>query len=316
MSFRTVFNQDEIEKPINQINYQSKVGLIGSCFVENIGNKFSYFKFQNWQNPYGILFNPKAIEKAIIDVVQQKAYTKKDLLFKNERWLSLHHHSDFSNPDINTTLHKINTGIEKVANDLKETSHLILTLGTAWVYHHITTDQLVANCHKIPQKHFIKRILSVDEIVSSIQNCIRLAKKINPDIQIILTVSPVLHLKDGMIQNSQSKAHLVTAVHKIIAESNAAYFPSYEMLTDDLRDYRFYTSDMMHPNQTAIDYVWRLFTEVWIAADFHPVMERVGQIQKGLQHKAFNPDSEQHKQFLENLKKQKKSLFDHFKITF
>jgi len=316
MIFRTAINTDKIQKPTKHIDYQSKIGLIGSCFVENIGEKLSYYKFQNWVNPYGILFNPKAIEKVLTDIIYQKEYTTKDLFFENERWHSWHHHSDVSNPDAATVLNNINGNIKKVATELKETSHLILTLGTAWVYHHIETDQLVANCHKIPQKHFIKRILSVDEIVESLQNCVQLLQKINPNIQVIVTVSPVRHLKDGMVNNSQSKAHLVTAVHKLVIEKNIAYFPAYEIVIDDLRDYRFYTSDMMHPTQTAIDYVWHLFKEVWIANDSNQVMEQVAQVQKGLQHKAFNPDSIQHKLFLENLKKQEESLSQNHKIIF
>ena len=316
MIFRTTIEPKEIQKPSEYIDYQSKTGLIGSCFVENIHKKLSYYKFQNWVNPYGILFNPKAIEKALSDIAQQKVYAEKDLVYENEKWHSLHHHSDFSNVEASTILDKINSSIKKTATNLKETNHLILTLGTAWVYHHIETDQLVANCHKIPQRHFVKRILSSNEIVESLQNSIRLIQKINPEINLILTLSPVRHLNNGMTNNSQSKAHLLTAIHKVVADDNASYFPSYEIVMDDLRDYRFYSSDMLHPNQSAIDYIWSIFREVWIAPKAYPVMNQVAQVQKGLLHKAFTPDSNQHKQFLEKLAKQQEILFNDYKIAF
>lgn len=316
MNFRTPININEIQKSVKQIDYQSKVGLIGSCFVENIGTKLSYYKFDHFVNPYGILFNPIAIEKSVADIAQKRIYTKSDLVFKNERWHSLHHHSDFSNADEAQILKAINENIKKSYQTLKETSHLILTLGTAWVYHHVETDQLVANCHKIPQKNFIKRILSVTEIFKSLQNSIQLIQNLNPEVEIILTLSPIRHIKDGMLANNQSKAHLLTAIHQIVADLGVFYFPSYEIVMDDLRDYRFYTSDMLHPNQTAIDYVWDLFKKIWISEESIPIMEEVNQIQKALEHKAFNPNSEQHKLFLENLKQQQQLVLKSHNIQF
>lgn len=316
MKFRTAIQTDEIQQSTNTISYQSNIGLIGSCFVENITEKLSYYKFANWYNPHGILFNPIAIEKALSDIVRNKKYTEKDLFFHNERWHSWHHHSDFSSNTTSETLSKINASIQKTAMDLKETSHLIITLGTAWIYQHIESDQTVANCHKVPQKYFIKKILSTTEIVRSLQNSIALARKTNPKLQIILTLSPVRHLKDGMLANSRSKAHLLAAIHKVTANADAYYFPSYEAVLDDLRDYRFFATDMVHPNETAIDYVWHIFKEVWIAPKVSPVMEKVAQIQKGLHHKAFNPDSEQHKQFLKKLIVQQANLFENYNITF
>ena len=316
MTFRTSININEIPKPINPIYYQSRICLFGSCFVENIGNKLSYYKFDNLVNPYGILFNPKAIEKALTDITQQRVYNKSDLVLENERWHSLHHHSDFSNSNAIQILKNINANNDKAHLVLQKASHLILTLGTAWVYHHIESDQLVANCHKIPQKYFIKRILSADEIIKSLQNSIQLAQKLNPDIQVIITLSPVRHLKDGMLDNSRSKAHLLTAIHQVVTDSKASYFPSYELIMDDLRDYRFYTSDMIHPNQTAIDYVWDIFKNIWINKESHPIMEQVNQVQKGLQHKSFNPDSKQHNLFLTKLKEQQESLFKSYNIRF
>jgi hypothetical protein len=316
MSFRTIINQNEIQEPIKKIDYQSKIGLVGSCFVGNIGEKLSYFKFDNFVNPHGILFNPKAIETALSDIIQQKVYTKSDLVFENERWHSLHHHSDFSNSDSLQVLKIINKKIKKYHQTLNETTHLILTLGTAWAYHHIETDQLVANCHKIPQKNFIKRILSVDEIYKSLQNSIQMVQKLNPTIQIILTLSPVRHLKDGMLDDNRSKAHLLSAIHQVVTDSKVSYFPSYEIIMDDLRDYRFYASDMIHPNQTAIDYVWDIFKSIWIDSNTHTTMKEVAYIQKGLNHSVFNPNSVQYIKFIEKINKKKEVLFNEYAISF
>ncbi len=316
MKFRTCIQTDEIQKPVTKIDYQSEIGLIGSCFVENISEKLSYYKFSNWHNPHGILFNPLAIEKALLDISQNKKYDETMLFYENEVWHSWHHHSDFSASSSSETIANINARIQKTAKSLNNTSHLIFTLGTAWVYHHIETDQIVANCHKIPQKQFIKRILSVAEIVTSLQKSIALVTEMNPEIQVLFTLSPVRHLKDGMLANSQSKAQLLTAIHEVVRNSDSLYFPAYEIVLDDLRDYRFYNTDMVHPNQTAIDYIWELFKETWINSKSYPIMAQVEQIQKGLQHRAFNPDSKQHKQFLEKIGEQKGILFKKCGIEF
>ena len=241
MHFRTLLNPNEIQSPFShglqrKIDYQSKIGLIGSCFVENIGKKLSYLKFDNFINPYGILFNPKAIEKALSDIVYQRKYTKDDLEFKNGLWLSLHHHSSFSNRKAPKTIEKINRSIEQTHAELKKASHLIITLGTAWVYHHIETDQLVANCHKIPQANFVKRQLSVREITESLNKSVEFIRTINPELQLIFTLSPVRHLKDGMLANSLSKARLLAGIHEVVSNSTNFYFPSYEIQMDDLRD--------------------------------------------------------------------------------
>jgi len=316
MTFRTPIKNTEIHKRQTPLNYQSKIGLFGSCFVENIGEKLSYFKFKNFVNPYGILFNPKAIEKALTDIVQQRFYEKSDLVFENERWHSLHHHSDFSNAKLSIILEDINQSIHKTHQDLQEASHLIITLGTAWVYHHIASDQLVANCHKIPQNNFIKRILSVAEITKNLKEIITLARQINPSIQLLFTLSPVRHLKDGIIENSQSKAQLLTAIHQVVSDLEVDYFPSYEIILDDLRDYRFYKSDMLHPNQTAIDYIWGVFKNSWISDESYSIMQQVDKVQKALEHKAFNPDSEQYKNFISQLNQQKEALKKSHNILF
>jgi len=300
------------KKGSNQIDYTSKILLIGSCFTENIGDKLKHFKFTNNVNPFGILFHPKAIENLIVASLTNKVYTEKDLVFYNERWHCFDAHSVISNTNKETVLSNLNNIVTDTKAYLKSASHIIITLGTAWVYNHLASDNLVANCHKIPQKEFHKKILSVNEIVQSLAKSIQLIKEVNSKATIIFTVSPVRHLKDGFIENTQSKAHLIAAIHQV----NENYFPSYEIMLDDLRDYRFYKKDMLHPNETAIDYIWEKFSKNWINEASNHLMKEVNQIQKGLSHKPFNATSEQHQCFLRDLQIRIDELEMAFGITF
>lgn len=289
----------------NQIDYQSQLLLLGSCFTENIGIKFDYFKFQSVQNPFGILFHPVAIENLIEKAIRQKKYIEKDIFFLNERWHCFDVHSDLSNPSKENLLEKLNKRLEEVHQQITTSTHISITLGTAWTYRHTKTDDIVANCHKIPQKEFSKELLSVDTIRKSLENTTQNILSINKDVQFIFTVSPVRHLKDGFIENQRSKAHLITAIHDIISHQRQSrglsYFPSYEIMMDELRDYRFYETDMVHPNQLAIDYIWEKFSAIWIASKAQLTMEKVEAIRKGLQHRPFNSDSEEHQRFLKSL---------------
>ncbi|WBX74012.1 GSCFA domain-containing protein [Tenacibaculum pacificus] len=291
----------------NLIDYNSKLLLLGSCFSENIGNKLSFYKFQSEQNPFGILFHPKAIEKLITDAINQKKYTEEDIFYHNESWHCFNAHSSLSSLDKKEVLNNLNTANTATFKHLKNASHIIITLGTSWVYRKISSNAIVANCHKIPQKNFLKEILTIDEIAESLDAIIALTKSVNPDISIIFTVSPVRHIKDGFIENQQSKAHLLSAIHSIIdAKKNIYYFPSYEIMMDELRDYRFYAEDMIHPNNTAINYIWEKFIEVWISEQSKETMQKVATIQKGLTHRSFNPTSEAHQKFLKNIEQKKK----------
>ena len=293
----------------NLIDYNSKLLLLGSCFSENIGDKLSYYKFQSTQNPFGILFHPKAIEKLITNAINQKKYTKNDIFFHNEHWHCFDAHSSLSAAAENDVLENLNTANTTTFESLKNSSHLIITLGTSWVYREISSDAIVANCHKIPQKKFLKEILSIDEITESLNAITSLTKAINPDISIIFTVSPVRHLKDGFVENQQSKAHLLSAIHSVIDANNQVhYFPSYEIMMDELRDYRFYAEDMIHPNNTAIHYIWEKFTGVWFSEQTKTTMKEVEIIQKGLAHRSFNPESEAHQKFLKNIGQKKETL--------
>ena len=297
------FTKIPIPKSGFPIDYNSKIVSLGSCFAVNIGEKFNYFKFQNTCNPFGIIFNSVAIEKLISKSINSEFFTEKDLFFHNERWHCFDVHSDLSNSNKEDFLDDLNQLLQSTKQQLHEATHVIITYGTSWIYRNLETNTIVANCHKVPQKKFIKEILSVETIENSIKNTIDLIQKINPNCTIIFTVSPVRHLKDGFVENQQSKAHLITALHNVVtlSLSKCNYFPSYEIMMDELRDYRFYASDMLHPNQVAIDYIWQRFSESNISPETHSIMEEVETIQKSLTHKPFNPNSEEYKKFLENL---------------
>jgi hypothetical protein len=302
----------------NQIDYNSELFLLGSCFVENIGNKLDYFKFQNTINPFGILFHPKAIETLIENAIVKKEYVENEVFLNNEQWHCFDAHSKLSNTSKVELLKGLNQSIELTNKLLHESTHIIITLGTSWVYRLDKTNTIVANCHKVRQKEFLKSLLSIDDIYNSLQNSIDLIHSVNKKASIIFTVSPVRHLKDGFVENTRSKSHLITAIHQTIeAEKQSHYFPSYEIMMDELRDYRFYDEDMIHPNQTAVNYIWEKFKEVWISKKASIPMEDVDTIQKGLLHKPFNPSSKAHQQFIQQLDKKKgdiKARFPHIKF--
>jgi len=296
MKFRTKI---PIKKESNQIDYNSNILMIGSCFSDNIEKKLNYYKFTNYVNPNGIVFNPVSIENIVKEAVLKKQYTKDDLILHNGLWHSFNHHSKFSGPT--PELKFKNENVIEFYDAIKTTTHLFITLGSAWAYRYLKTNAIVANCHKIPQNKFRKDLLTITEIENSLQNTIDLIKNANPDVSILFTVSPVRHLKDGFIENQQSKSHLIAAIHNITKEQNVSYFPAYEIVMDELRDYRFYAEDMIHPNQTAIDYIWERLCETWMSEETIQTMDEIATIQKGLAHKPFFSKGEQHQEFLKNL---------------
>lgn len=283
---------------------------LGSCFAENMSEKFEYFKFQNSVNPFGIIFNPISIEKLVNRFVNKIEFTEKDIFFHNDLWHCYEVHSELSNPNKEIFLKELNQIIEKSNNQIIDSTHLIITYGTSWVYRNIESNEIVANCHKVPQKQFTKEILSIETIEESIENTITLIQKVNPNCNFIFTVSPVRHIKDGFVENQRSKAHLISAIQGIINSQFTIhnYFSSYEIMMDELRDYRFYAEDMLHPNQTAIDYIWERFSENYISDESQQVMVEVDSIQKSLLHRSFNPNSESHQKFLENLRQKINTL--------
>ena len=236
-----------------------------------------------------------------------------DVFEHMERYHCFDAHSCLSHPDASEILKNLNSAITTTHDDLQSATHMIITLGTAWVYRYIESDMYVANCHKLPQKQFLKELLPVDHILESLEGIYQLIKSVNPTCQMILTVSPVRHLKDGFIENSRSKSHLISAVQQLVENaSDCHYFPSYEIMMDELRDYRFYAEDMLHPNTTAINYIWEKFQTTWIEQSAYPTMETVEKIQNGLNHRPFHPNSESHHKFLAQLQRQKADVINRF----
>jgi len=299
-----------VQKSNFPIEYDSKIMLLGSCFAESMGEKFEYFKFQATTNPFGIIFNPVSLAKLIERSAQKEYFTEDDIFFHNDLWQCYEVHSELSHPDKAIFLHSLNELINSTHTQLNDLTHLIITLGTSWVYRNIETNEIVANCHKVPQKQFVKELLSSEIISQSIESILFTISVVNPNCNFVFTVSPVRHIKDGFVENTLSKSHLITALHKTITQytSSINYFPSYEIMMDELRDYRFYTEDMLHPSQTAIDYIWEQFSDFAFSADTKILLKEVEGIQKRMAHKSFQPQSEGHKLFKQKLASDCQSL--------
>lgn len=289
-----------------QIGYQDKLLLIGSCFTENIGAKMQKHLFHVKENPHGILFNPVSVVNAINDYISCKQYGMDDLFELNELYNSWHHHSRFSDNTVEATLKKINESIQEAHAYLKEANQLVITLGSAWLY--CLTDMagtqkglVVANNHKAPSNWFEKRLMQADELTSLLESMMEALQKFNPNLNILFTISPVRHLREGLVENNRSKAVLIQAVHDLIASSKAAfYFPAYEYVIDDLRDYRYYAEDMVHPNYAATQYVWEKWVETFYSPTTQQIMKQVAELQLAIQHKPFNKHTKAHQAFLQN----------------
>ncbi|MEO8253022.1 MAG: GSCFA domain-containing protein [Flavobacterium sp.] len=309
MQFRTFI---PILKSNFPIDYNTKIITLGSCFAVNMAAKMDYYKFQNSCNPFGIIFNPVAIEKLVEKVVNKCFFTEKDVFFHNDLWHCFEVHSELSHPDKDVFLKLLNELVVATYQQITKSTHFQITYGTSWVYRNRVSNQIVANCHKVPQKQFTKELLSIETITKAIQNTIAFILSINQNAKFIFTVSPVRHIKDGFVENQVSKAHLISAIHESLNTEqynlNTEYFPSYEILLDELRDYRFYAEDMLHPNTLAIDYIWQRFKETNLAASDWNVMEEVAAVQKSLSHRPFNPESESHQKFIVQLQKRMSKL--------
>ncbi len=278
-----------------RIQHQSKILLIGSCFTEHMTNFLNRTKFGTVQNSHGILFNPLSVCKALQDVIDNKVYTEDDLFFLNEYWHSWYHHSDFSDMDKDKALHKINSSIQSQHQFLKKADFVFITLGSAFAYRLIDKNIVVSNNHRAPSQWFTKELLDIKIIEEALKKNQQQLHVYNPSLQLVFTVSPVRHIRDGVIENNRSKARLLEAIHSL---SNIYYFPAYELVIDILRDYRFYDIDMVHPNYQATAFVWEKFTEHCINPNCIPLMKQMEQLYKAKNHRSKNTNSEAHKKFL------------------
>ena len=285
-------------KLTDKIQLRDKLFLTGSCFTEHITRKLSENKFSVFENPHGILFNPVSICRSLYDCIEKKIYSSDDLFEDQGLWASWNFHSRFSDADPNIALNRINDSVNAGHDTLRSASWLIITLGSAFVYQR-SDNNIVANCHKVPAKEFKKKLLSVDEVLTEMDMLFYQLSVFNPAIKIIFTISPVRHIKDGLIENNRSKSVLIQAVHHVVEKYDRLfYFPAYELVIDDLRDYRFFAEDMVHPNYQATNYVWEKFVNACIHESSREIMKELFQLNAAINHKAQHPGSVAHRNFL------------------
>lgn len=290
-----------IPPPVSQIRYGEKIMLWGSCFTEHIGGRLEKSRFEILQNPNGILFDPLSVSRSISACIENRIYGEEDLIYLNELWQSWDHHSVFSGTSSGEVVSRINSSTAAAHAFLKDARHLVITLGSAFTYRLAGSSRQVANCHRAPGQTFNKVLLETDEIILAYGKLLEDLKKINAELQVIFTISPVRHIRDGVIENNRSKSRLIEAVHQIVSDHrNCCYFPAYELVIDVLRDYRFYDIDMVHPNYAATEFVYEQFVQHFMDADNRKLLEEVKNLRNAFNHRAMHPETQAHKQFLKN----------------
>lgn len=303
--FRTII---PIKKELD-IKHPNKIMMFGSCFTENIGQKLIDHKFSVSCNPLGILFNPISIQQTIFRIINNTPVTKDDLFEVEGVWNSFLFHSQFAQLSAQDYLNNVNQKIEEAHSFLKSCDFLFITLGTAWIYEDKATNQPVANCHKVESSRFNRRRISETECRDTLLNIIQEIQTINQQIKFIFTVSPIRHWKDGAHGNQLSKSTLLLSIDKICEMySDCSYFPSYEILMDELRDYRFYADDMLHPSESAINYIWERFSDCYFSEETKKINKEVEEINLAINHRPFNPDSLNYQRFKENTQKKIKDI--------
>lgn len=294
------FTPIEITDSIINISYQDQIMLFGSCFAESIGKQLSEHKFQVDTNPFGVLYNPISISKAIRSLLNPTLKTKENLFSHNGLFHSFTHHSNFSAISEDICLENINNRTNKAATYLNKTGFLLITFGSAYIYQLKSNGEIVANCHKLPARLFDHKRLSVSDIVGEWSQLLSTLFKKNKQLHVIFTVSPIRYWKYGAHENQISKSILLLAIEEIqkLHPEQTSYFPAYELMLDELRDYRFYAEDMFHPSNTSIQYIWKRFTETYMGESTQHLLTEIKDILKSVNHKPFNPQSESYKQFV------------------
>ncbi len=273
-----------------------QVWLNGSCFAEHIGHKIKAAYLPATINPHGILFNPLSIANSLQACMDKQVYTAEDVFLSGELWHSWNHHGCFAGTNKQEVLANMNKELSEASATFQQSKFVMLTFGSAWVYALKENTKVVANCHKMPANLFEKRLLTVKEIVAAYTNLFN--QPVFKNKQVVLTVSPVRYVRDGLVENNQSKAVLLQAVHQLAALfNNVYYFPAYEIVVDELRDYRFFEKDMVHPNQLAIDYVWERFGHTFFDDTTATVVKELEALQTAALHKPLHPDTAEFAQF-------------------
>ena len=296
MQFRTEVQVPPFDR---KISYEDTLFLMGSCFVENMGRQLQDFKFRAEVNPFGVLFNPESIRLALLRMMEDRTFDSSDLFEKDGVWNSFSLHSGFASLSADDFLEKANGALRRASSLLAKSDVLFVTWGTAWVYR--LGSDVVANCHKQPSAMFCRERLSVESIVASYSDLLSKLCERNEALKLVLTVSPIRHWRDGAHGNQLSKSVLLLAADELVRRfpDKVFYFPSYEIMMDDLRDYRFYASDMLHPGEQAIEYLWERFSECFFSEKTRGLMGEVERIVRAASHRPFNPDSLPHRRFVE-----------------
>ena len=296
-----------------KISYSDSILTLGSCFAENIGQKLNNLFFETDINPFGVLYNPVSVKNSIELLLQNRLFTPEDVFEYKSLWQSFSHSSLFSGLSEGECLNRINSRLISSGDFLRKTNILLITFGTAWVFEEKKSGRVVSNCHKLPAGVFVKRRLTVEEIVSDFKTIIINLRTLYPKLTIVFSVSPIRHWKEGAHENNISKSILMLAIDEIQKQhGNIHYFPAYEILMDELRDYRFYARDMLHPSEVAVDYIWQRFSETFFTEQTQRIVKKVEQLVADMSHRPFQPDSPEFKMFLENTEKRKTELLNEF----
>ena len=298
MSFFTEINITDFPW---KMDYTKSMMFFGSCFSENMGQKLLDMKFNIDLNPFGILYNPVSIANSLKILIEKRLFTKYDLFQDQGQWNSFYHHSRFSDSEREMALEKINSRIYHSHEFLAKADFLLITFGTSWVYEYNQTGQIVSNCHKVPSSQFRRYRLDMAGITALYSELIKELLRFNPKLKVVFTVSPIRHWKDGAVENQLSKSVLLLAIDQIIrtlGNNYCKYFPSYEIMMDELRDYRFYAEDMIHISPVAIDYIFERFSKVMVSPESLVTAKQVMKIKKNLAHRAVNGTSPEYEKFL------------------
>ncbi|WP_333663190.1 GSCFA domain-containing protein [Chishuiella changwenlii] len=299
MQFRTTF---QISPSDEKINHQQKILTIGSCFSDEIGNRLLYSKFNGLINPFGTIFNAISIQNLIRRSISEEYYKETDVHQNGEQFFCFDVHSSFNALSKEKVVEHLNSTIKEVHHFIHSCDVIMITLGTSWVYNLSSENKIVANCHKVEAKQFDKTLLSTEDNYNALSLIVEDLIQLNSTIKIITTVSPVRHIKDGMTENNVSKARLIDALYQLNSNyKQVDYFPSYELVLDDLRDYRFFKEDMIHPTEQAVDYIWEKFGETFFNSSTQTIIQKINKIQSALHHRPFNETSESHQKFLKKI---------------
>ena len=305
--------QIDIPHSTVEITYNDRILTLGSCFAENIGTKLQEACFLTFINPFGVMYNPMSVAQGIRYLLSEKEFTATDLFQSGSLWSSLAHSSTFSATTADEALQKINSRLLAARYFLRETNVMMITLGTAWVFELVENGKIVSNCHKLPASRFTRRRLSVDEIINEFTEVFGFLRNSYPGLKFIFTVSPIRHWKDGAHENTVSKSTLHLALDALEKQFDFVhYFPAYEIMMDELRDYRFYASDMLHPSDVAVDYIWQRFGDTYFSSETLNLKKELERLHADLNHRPLHPETEEYRLFQLSVEKKKNGLIQDY----